>query len=481
MNRPPDIRAEPLALQVREILISVGGEPSGDPEAFALRVEEAAAELGKLGRDPRILAARLLARQVKDSRFELKERVLELESLRDLNLAAAGTLDLEKLADEILLRSISLTDSRSGALVLAGGDRPVLVRSFGGDLILPESVGAFEIPADGVINNDAAATPTCGISIKNCEKCLLIPIQLEGRRLGLLAVADKETREGAVGNFLSSDARLLSLFAHQAATALETARLHREVVEKERLEKELELAAAIQREILPRELPKVSGLSLFAATRPTRQVGGDYFDFFFPVAGARFGFVVADVSGKGVPAALLVSTLSAAIHLQIEEARDPGDLIARVHRHLYRFSGASKFSTVFLGFLDVGTGELAYVSAGHNPAILARSSGEVAELPATGRPLGMFRDSRWEVERAQLGPGDRLWVYTDGITEAQDVSQREFGGHRLQKLILEASGLPVDEATQHVLDSVARFAGQAPQYDDQTMLLLSRETPSAVD
>lgn len=465
---------EALMLRVREVLGSLGEEIPGGVEELNLRVAEALAELGEDGADPSRVAARILARRVKETRFELKERVLELESLYDIGLAVAGTLELERLADEILLRSISLTNSRSGSLHLIEHGRTILSRSFGGELLPSEAVGCLTLDAAGVINNDAGSVSTCGVRLLNCQKCLLVPIHSEGKRLGVLVVADKETRDGAVGDFLPSDARLLMLFAHQAATAIETARLHREAIEKERMERELEVAASIQREILPRELPRVRGVAVAGETRPTRQVGGDYFDF-FPLSGHRFGFVVADVSGKGVPAALMVSTLASAIHLQIEDARDPGDLFARVNRHLFRFSRARKFATAFFGLLDTDSGLLRYVSAGHNPAFLVRGTSGVEELPATGRPIGMFDDSVWQVATVELGRDDRLCVYTDGITEAQNLPGEEYGAQRLRDVLKRTSRETPPDSVRLVLDAVTEFAGDAPQYDDQTVLLLARD------
>lgn len=473
MTREVRDSAATLALRVREALGSLGEEPPEINEEFHQRIAEASTESGDGREDPRwMIAARLLARKIKDTRFELKERVLELESLYDIGLAVAGTLELERLADEILLRSISLTNSRSGSLQLLEEGRIVLTRSFGADLLPPEAAACLELSAEGAINNAAATIPTCGVRLLNCQKCLVVPIHSEGKRLGVLAVADKETREGAVGDFLPSDARILMLFAHQAATAIETARLHREAIEKERMQRELEVAAAIQREILPRELPRFPRVSVAGETRPTRLVGGDYFDF-FPLSGGRLAFVVADVSGKGVPAALLVSTLASAIHLQIEDARDPGELFARVNRHLFRFSNARKFATAFFGILETEPRLLRYVSAGHNPAFLARASGELDRLGATGRPVGMFHDSEWTVRTVALGPEDRLCVFTDGITEAQNVIGEEFGDERLAQILRETTGEPLAEAVRRALDSVTAFAGEAPQYDDQTLLLLS--------
>ncbi|MGH9442224.1 MAG: PP2C family protein-serine/threonine phosphatase [Thermoanaerobaculia bacterium] len=461
-----------LADRVREALRALGEEPGDHLDLALTRVEEPASSASS-EESAAWLAARVLARALKDVRFELRERALELQSLYDLGLSVGGRLELDRLADEILLRSISLTNSRSGSLHLFDGPRTILSRSFGGALLTEEDALRIELDSDGAINNDATAQATAGVYLSECQKCLVVPIQHEGRRLGVLAVADKETRDGTIADFSASDERLLMLFAGHAATAVETARLHREAVEKERLERELELAATIQREILPREIPQFPGFAVAAESLSTRQVGGDYYDF-FPLSGDRFAFVVADVSGKGVPAALLVSTLASAIHLQIEDARTPADLILRVHRHLYRFSRARKFATLFFGLAESASGKLTYVSAGHNPALLMRPSGRVELLGATGRPVGMFWESTWTEDSVQLAAGDRLCVYTDGITEAQNESGEDFGVPRLRQVLAETGNEAVAGVARRILDDVVAFAGAAPQYDDQTLVLLAR-------
>jgi sigma-B regulation protein RsbU (phosphoserine phosphatase) len=477
MNSTSRGGASALVSRVREILGALG-EDAGSHDSLVLRIEEAAAAAPDAD-SAAWIAARLLSRNLKDARFELKERVLELESLYDVGLSIGGQLDLESLCDEILLRSISLTNSRSGALHLFEGGVPVLSRGFGGALLTAEDAVRLTVDAEGEINNAAREAPTCGVRLSECEKCLVVPIQSETRRLGVLAVADKETRDGTIRDFFPADGRLLALFANQAATAIETARLHREAVEKERMDRELEVAASIQREILPRSVPDIPGLAIAAENRSTRQVGGDYYDF-FPLAGDRFAFVVADVSGKGVPAALLVSTLASALHLQIEDARTPAELVERVHRHLFRFSRARKFVTLFFGLFHIRTGELQYVSAGHNPALVARAGGALEWLHATGRPVGIFEDSHWTEARTVLEAGDRLCVYTDGITEAQNPMQEEFGTERLAAYFSRVADMPVREAAARLFGEILLFAGTAAQYDDQTLLLLARAaTPSS--
>jgi sigma-B regulation protein RsbU (phosphoserine phosphatase) len=346
----------------------------------------------------------------------------------------------------------------------------LLERSVGGEVLASLDVPSWTLPEGGVINNAAATVPTAGMSLASCEKCLAVAISVAGRRLGVLAVADKESRDGRVLDFTPTDARLLSLFANQAAAAIETARLHKEAIEKERIERELELAAAIQRQILPRDLPNVPGLDIAARNIPTRQVGGDYFDF-FPLSEGRLAFVVADVSGKGVPAALLVSTVHAAVHLQIDEAKNIPDLFSRIDRHLQRYAATRKFLTAFFGLLEPLTGILRYVSAGHNPALLRRATGEVEQLKATGVPMGMFPNATWREETLELLPGDLLCVYTDGVTEALNAADEEFGMERLARLL--DGGAPA-EICRRVFDAVGAFASEVPQYDDQTLLLAKR-------
>lgn len=421
------------------------------------------------------LAAHRLSRLVKGAEFEVKTRLLELESLYDLGLSLGGQLDLAALADEVLFRSISLTDAGKGMLVLADdGGRVLYECHLGGEFLPRERYAEWRIPeGEAIINNEAATVPTAGFRLTGCEKCLAVSIAVPGRRLGFLAVADKESRVGGVLDFTPTDARLLALFANQAAAAIETARLHQDALEKERIESELELAAAIQREILPRSLPAIAGVELAAANIPARHIGGDYYDV-FPLSRGRVGFLVADVSGKGVPAALLVSTVHAAVHLQIEQAETIVELVTRIDRHLRRFAATRKFLTLFFGLLEPDTGTLRYVSAGHNPALLVRGSGVCERLESTGVPVGMLPNATWKEGVHSVASGDLLCVYSDGITEAVDGGDEEYGLDRLIAEVGVRRSLPVRQISDEVLASVADFARGVPQYDDQTLLFVRR-------
>jgi len=433
-----------------------------DPVGFASVLAHAAS----------LLAWVRMSEKVREADFELKYRVWELESLYDVGLSIAGTLDLGSLADDILMKSVSLLNARSGTLLVrpgGGGDGEpeVLVRSFGTPLV--DAAAAQEPAGRALVCNRREDRPPA-LAAAPAEKLLAVPISSEGRALGLLVVADKENRAGGIDDFGPADARILSLFGNQAAIALENARLHREMVEKEKMEREIEIAASIQRTILPTTLPAVEGILFAAGNRPTKQVGGDFYDV-YPLPDGRVAFCVADVSGKGIPAALLVSTVHACIHLLVEAgAPDLKGLVARVNRHLARFSSTRKFVTLFIALYDPADRSLRYVNAGHNPGIWIKPGG-VTLLPSGGVPIGMFETALEVESRVELAPGDLVVLYSDGITEAADAKDEEFGMERLTRLLESGRALPPNVLKDRIFAAVESFTRGVPQYDDQTVLV----------
>jgi sigma-B regulation protein RsbU (phosphoserine phosphatase) len=441
--------------------VALESSPS-DPVGFASVAAHAAS----------LMAWVRMSEKVREADFELKYRVWELESLYDVGLSIAGTLDLESLADDILMKSVSLLNARGGTLVVRPGGAEdgtprLYVRSIGTPLF---GDGASLEPLGRVLVCNRREDRPPVLADAPAEKLLAVPIASEGRPLGLLVVADKENRAGGIDDFGAADARILSLFGNQAAIALENARLHREAVEKERMEREIEIAASIQRAILPTTLPAVSGILLAAGNRPTRQVGGDFYDV-HPLADGRVAFCVADVSGKGIPAALLVSTVHACIHLLVEAgANDLTGLVARVNRHLARFSATRKFVTLFFAVYDPADGTLRYVNAGHNPGIVLRPGG-VELLPSGGVPIGMFESAPQVESRVALSPGDLVVLYSDGITEAADAKDEEFGMERLIALLEAGRDLPPSALKDRIFAAVESFTRGVAQYDDQTVLV----------
>jgi phosphoserine phosphatase RsbU/P len=426
------------------------------------------------GADPLtlLLAAALkncrLKRELKEQQFQVNYRVVELEALYDVGLAVAATLDLDRLSEEILLRAVSLLDARRGALYVIEDGRYRLERTFGG----------AAAPALAVDDPDLVAFLVGGCEeapdhlLPGARYLLGVPIEIESTPRGLLAVGDKESRRG-VGPFLPADRRTLALFANQAAIALENARLHLQALEKERLEREMDLAAEIQRQILPKGSPEVPGFHLVGWNRPARQVGGDYYDLLALPSG-RVALVVGDVSGKGMPAALMVSTLHSALRLLLDQAGFGPDLLERLNRHILESSAANKFITLLLAELDPQSGDLRYLNAGHNPGLLLRRDG-VDELGAGGLPLGLLPGSRFQARAVSLSPGDLLCLYSDGITECESPGGEEFGAARLLALLAEHRDRPLQQLLEEIQDATGRHSQGLPQGDDQTVILLRRD------
>ncbi|QQR74013.1 MAG: SpoIIE family protein phosphatase [Holophagales bacterium] len=410
-----------------------------------------------------------LRRQLKERGFEANYRGVELEALYDVGLAIASTLDLDRLCEEILMRAVSLLDARRGALYLLDGRMLRLNRAFGGGALpvvdTADNGGSHLLQA-----GDSAAVTAL---VPGATFVLGVPVAIDAVPRGLLVVADKEDRRG-VGPFRESDRRTLGLLANQAAIALENANLHRQALEKERLEREIELASEIQRSILPKGVPDVPGYALAGWNRPARHIGGDYFDF-FRLRSGRLAVTVGDVSGKGVPAALLVSTLHSALHLLTDRAELGPELFVRLNEHVLASSAPNKFITLLVVDLDPTSGELTYLNAGHNPGLLVRANGEVVQMRTGGLPIGLLRDVSYRTEDLRLDPGDLFCLYSDGITEATSADDEEFGLERLADLLVARRGEPLEAIVREIDRLATDFVDGAPQGDDQTVVLLRRD------
>jgi len=428
------------------------------------------------------LRALALGERLKRQLFQESYRVVELESLYEVGLAIAATLDLDQLSEEILMRAVSLLDARRGALYRREGDDFRLDRTFGGDareampVDDPALAGLFAARAEAGAGEGGSAGAAAGPEglLPGARHLLAVPVGLGGRPKGLLVVGDKESRRG-VGPFGASDRRTLSMFANQAAIALENARLHRQALETERLERELELAAEIQRQLLPEGAPEVPGFDLIGWNRPARTVGGDYYDM-LPREDGRIALTVADVTGKGIGAALLVSTLHSALRLSLGPAGDGPALAGRLNRHIHDSSASNKFITLLTAELDPASGGLAYVNAGHNPGLILRAGGgrEVVELSPGGLPLGLLPGGSYRGGAAELAPGDLLCLYTDGITECASPADEEFGVGRLVDCLVELREAPLEQLVERIDRRTREFADGLPQLDDQTLILLRR-------
>jgi serine phosphatase RsbU (regulator of sigma subunit) len=261
----------------------------------------------------------------------------------------------------------------------------------------------------------------------------------------------------------------LEAVAVEAAGAIESARLYREAAEKRRLERELQVAAEIQRALLPEACQSGAHFEVAAASIPCRAIGGDFFDY-FNLAGGMFGFVLGDVAGKGPPAALLTAMIQGIFAAQIGRTISPAALLSEVNASLIRRSVQSRFATVLYGTL-APDGRLTYTNAGHNPPILLGRTG-VRRLESGGLILGLFPHARYEEETVIVEPGDMLVVFSDGVTEALNAAGEDFGEDRLLTCLDANRQASPKELLECVLRAVREFTAGAAQHDDVTALVL---------
>ena len=436
-----------IALSAREI-----DDAIEDDVAF---VRAAAAFLATMITNQRLL------QETREGDFQLKYRLWELESLYDIGLSIAATLNVDELADEILFRMISLTNARRAALFLRDASGAfTLYRSFG------------DMPADFLEGAAAEELTREGKPLTFGETFVAVPIKGSNDAfIGVLAAADRETREGGIAAFEANELRLLSLFANQVAIALENARLHREALEKQAMERDLELAATIQRDILPKSIPQLEGVEIAALSRPARQVGGDYHAFF--VRDGVLTALVADVAGKSMPAALLVSALHAVVQLLFAEGRELGEIATELNRHIHKWSAENKFVTLIMVSIDQEGETIQFVNAGHNPAYLI-TNGKIDQIKSHGLPIGILPGTRYLAQTRAFPAGSVAVLYSDGITEAEDIGGEEFGNERLEALLQEHIECSASMIRDQIADAVDAFVDEAPQKDDETIVIVRR-------
>jgi sigma-B regulation protein RsbU (phosphoserine phosphatase) len=246
-----------------------------------------------------------------------------------------------------------------------------------------------------------------------------------------------------------------------------------ELADRVSLKRDLEIAREMQRMLVPQSPPSVAGIDMAFSTRPANTVAGDYYDAFLRAGGKSLMLFVADVAGKGIPSGLLMARFEASVHLLCDESAPLAEVMERLNGTIWQRSGGGRhFITCFAAELDVESRALTWVSAGHNPPLVVRADGKVEWLAQGGLPLGMFPGARYESGRGELRAGDRLLIYTDGVTEASDPADAEFGGARLEKLAVGFGDATAAECLRRVFVAVDAFAGTAPQSDDITCLVL---------
>ncbi len=425
---------------------------------------------------------------------EARRSAGELASLYEISLEITQELDSAQLLEGIITRAESLVQGKNAQFYFFEQSLGMLIPGMPGHLPKPIQKVSMK-PGEGVSGTvfltrvpliipdydnwqgRAPGTPKGVIG-----QAIGIPVEHGERILGVIAISRNKTESP----FNDDDVRLLTLFASQAAIALTNAQQYEElqklyaaVKEKERLDSELTMAHTIQASLLPKRLPKIAGWEVAACWDAAREISGDFYDC-FPVPGGRWGFVIADVAGKGVPAALFMALCRTLTRTFSMDGRSPREAIARVNDLIIADSYSEWFVTLFYGLLDPRWGILTYVNAGHpRPLWLRKKGKKIEKLTADGMALGVFEGITLEEKSVQLDPGDLVLFYTDGISEAMDTGGNLYGDRRVQAALTRFANQSPASVLNNLQKDVATFSKGRPQSDDLTALLLKRKLPKS--
>lgn len=415
---------------------------------------------------------------------------LLLEVARSLH----SSLSLEDVLTSVVDAAIRVTHTERGVLLLReenGNLRPSVARDMRQNTIPPDQLEISQSVLRQVMlshqeliftdeADDGQVRQQASVVRLSLHTIVAIPLEkmpvmgslettMSGQPAQLIGVLYLDSHSPTTA-FSELDREVLRTLAAEGATVVENARLFALSRTRERMHHEMGIAQEIQKQLLPKRFPESAEVSIFGTNIACEMVGGDYFDI-IELSGGRYGVVVADISGKGIPAALLASMLqgvfSATAGMDI-----PQHMVAsRVNKYLQERSSDDRYATLFYGVLEPA-GRFEYINAGHVPAMVLTATGQVYTLASDNFPLGMFDFADYHSAHATLQAGDFLVIYSDGISEARNLQEDLFGESGLRELLLKFDGKTLEDLTTAILGGVREFTGGAPQSDDMTLLLV---------
>ncbi len=397
--------------------------------------------------------------------------------LSELSEQVRSILDARELLDTVTRKiSQSLHVDRIAVLLQDGAQeggwyRPAFATGYHAplDFALPA-----DAPAVAQMRNSRAPVVMEGsggsAGLERLDAQLLLPLASKKELLGFISLGPKKSEEP----YSASDTNLLRTVAAQTGMALENSRLSEaiasEMAQRELLSREIEIAREVQQRLFPQTMPEVPALQYAGHCRPARGVGGDYYDF-LALTGGSLGIAIGDVSGKGIPAALLMASLQASVRGQSQmRGKDVAGLMANVNRLVFDASQSNRYATFFYAQFEPATRRLVYTNGGHNPPVVLRGADGMT-LDVGGPPVGLFRDTAYEQAEMQLQPGDLLIFFTDGISEAENADNGEWGEAAMIATVRACDAAPPAEIIARIMQGADDFAAGAPQHDDMTLVV----------
>ena len=415
---------------------------------------------------------------------KLKIAVEELSILNDIATAITSTQSLEKIIALMVQKCIKHLKVEQGAVMIfdeqdSNNPFQTMIRKQDSAMdILPYR---FDSQLTGwMIKNKSALLIN---DLKNDKRfnfsgeaelpvktILSVPMSLKGRMIGLLSVFNKKSETG----FSPGDQRLLSIIAAQSAQVLENARLNQKEQDLIKMEEEFRMAKEIQLNILPKEIPKIERYDIHAINIPAREVGGDYYDF-IKLPGERMAFCLGDITGKGLPAAMLMANLQATLRGQSFTQNTVKDSVKNSNILLFNSTASNRFATVFYGVLDYSNNSITYCNAGHDAPIDIKD-GQITRLTEGGLLLGSFDFAEFEEATRNIDAGELIVIYSDGVTEAMNRLNQEFGEEKFISLIKSNQNLSAKELNDLILNELKTHTGNVPQSDDITLMIIKRNS-----
>ena len=397
-----------------------------------------------------------------------------MKALIDAGRELAAHRPLEELFQVIIQLATSAVMAKRGVLMTFDGSNLVVSATIGEGFRISRAVRTKVIEeknsiliADTSLDDSLREART--IVEQRVKSLIAVPLQTESKVIGLIYVDSPDV----IRRFSADDLSLLTVMGNIAAVRIEHSRLLEVERAEQLMAKELSQAAEIQNGLFPQTAPEIPRLQLAGKSVPCRSVGGDYFDY-LPLADGRLVILVGDVAGKGMPASLLMTSLQARVHSLAEHYTDMAQLTTALNRGVSAKCPAGKFITFFIALLDPHLGTIAYSNAGHNPPMLVKSNGQMSTLTVGGPVLGILKSFVYEGETVPWDAGDVLLLYSDGVSEAMNPAEDEFGEDKLAALLSELSARNAREILDDLYSNVTQFMDGAPASDDITVVVAKR-------
>jgi sigma-B regulation protein RsbU (phosphoserine phosphatase) len=409
----------------------------------------------------------------------LRRALEELSILNDLARAISTSFETEKIVSTVVHRSVKAIGAEQASITMVNQDEMVP----DGTIIHIQDdqdehyhlsrnlLGAMCHERRGLLINEVKTDPRLrGVPLAaGIRNLLCVPLTVGSDLIGVLSAYNKVSEEG----FNEDDQRLLGIIAAQSAQVLERARLLEEEKAAERLREDVRLAERIQAGLLPEKAPDVPGYDMAGASEPARHVGGDYFDF-IGLSDQRLALALGDVSGKGLPASLLMANLQATLRGQAFQDSSCHDCVAWCNRLLFHSTPLDKFATLFYSVLDTRSHVMTYCNAGHEQPYLFSADGSLKRLATGGLAVGILESFDYKDDIVHFNPGDIMVVFSDGVTDIVNEQDEPFGEERLLALLHEVKDLTAADMIAAVRKDLAEHAGKMPPFDDVTLMVVKR-------